>query len=142
MQKFILGSEQDGLPAVPLRLRYERYSAALYTASRKHKSNSAASKHYSRSGTLSSGLLKDMILVHNPKIPNASAISTLLEQAARRWKNFTNLWESYCNKERDELVRPILVVQVEDGTDKVVTRSPVGRYSPCHRTSGRTVVSQ
>ena len=48
------------------------------------------------------------------------------QQAARRWKNFTNLWESYCNKERDELVRPILVVQVEDGTDKVVTRSPLG----------------
>jgi type III restriction enzyme len=49
---------------------------------------------------------------------------TLLEEAARTWKRFTKEWEDYCVKEKEkDIVRPILVVQVEDGTEGVLTRT-------------------
>jgi hypothetical protein len=52
---------------------------------------------------------------------------TMLEEAAVRWKHFANLWEDYCQKENEEsTVRPILVVQVEDGNNQVLTRTPLG----------------
>jgi type III restriction enzyme len=70
-----------------------------------------------------SGLLKDLIVVHNPKT-NVVGDLTLLEEAARKWKHFTKLWEDYCVKEKEkEIVRPILVVQVEDGTEGILTRT-------------------
>ena len=70
-----------------------------------------------------SGLLKDLIIVHNPTT-NVAGDLTLLEQAARTWKQFTKQWEDYCVKEKEkDIVRPILVVQVEDGTDGVLTRT-------------------
>ena len=73
-----------------------------------------------------SGLLKDLILVRNPKT-NIAGDLTLLEEAARTWKQFTKEWNDYCvtEKEKGVVVRPILVVQVEDGTDKVLTRTPL-----------------
>jgi type III restriction enzyme len=124
MQKFILGSEHDGLPAVPLVLGMsatpQRFTALLGNTNRTQRP-----VNISADQVRSSGLLKDMILVHNPKVKAASDL-TLLEQAAKRWMHFTKLWESYCHKEHEELVRPILVVQVEDGTEKVVTRTPLG----------------
>jgi type III restriction enzyme len=124
MQKFILGSEADGLPPVPLVLGMsatpQRFTALLGNTNRsQHPVNITAED------VRSSGLLKDMIIVHNPQ-SNAIADLTMLEQAGRRWKEFTKVWHDYCRKECDEVVRPILVVQVEDGTEQTLTRSPLG----------------
>ena len=124
MQKFILGSEADGLPPVPLVLGMsatpQRFTALLGNTNRsQHPVNITAED------VRSSGLLKDMIIVHNPQ-SNAIADLTMLEEAGRRWKEFTKVWQDYCRKECDEVVRPILVVQVEDGTEQTLTRSPLG----------------
>jgi len=123
MQKFILGSEIDGLPPVPLVLGMsatpQRFTALLGNTNRsQHPVNITAED------VRSSGLLKDMIIVHNPQTV-ATADLTMLEEAARRWNAFTHVWREYCQKEGDETVRPILVVQVEDGSDQAVTRSPL-----------------
>ena len=71
MQKFILGSEQDGLPAVPLVLGMsatpQRFTQLLGNTNRTQRPVNITPDQ-----VRSSGLLKDMILVHNPKIPNAS----------------------------------------------------------------------
>jgi type III restriction enzyme len=122
MQKFILGSDVDGLPPVPLVLGMsatpQRFTALLGNTNRTQRPVNITPED-----VLSSGLLKDMIIVHNPKT-NAPGDLTLLEHAAGRWKYFTGLWESCCQKEKEkELVRPILVVQVEDGTEQILTRT-------------------
>lgn len=122
MQKFILGSEVDGLPPVPLVLGMsatpQRFTALLGNTNRTQRPVVITPED-----VRSSGLLKDMIIVHNPKT-SAQSDLTLLEHAAGRWKHFTQLWAHYCEKEQEkELVRPILVVQVEDGTDNVLTRT-------------------
>jgi type III restriction enzyme len=122
MQKFILGSEQDGLPPVPLVLGMsatpQRFTALLGNTNRTQRPIVITPED-----VRSSGLLKDMIIVHNPRTKVRSDL-TLLEHAAKRWKHFSLLWKRYCEKEKEkETVRPILVVQVEDGTDKVLTRT-------------------
>ena len=122
MQKFILGSESDALPAVPLVLGMsatpQRFTALLGNTNRTQRPVNITPED-----VRSSGLLKDMIIVHSPRT-NAPGDLTLLEHAAGRWRHFTGLWESYCQREKEkEIVRPILVVQVEDGNDQTLTRT-------------------
>lgn len=122
MQKFVIGSDADGLPPVPLVLGMsatpQRFTALLGNTNRTQRPVVITTDD-----VRSSGLLKDMIIVHNPKT-NAESDLTLLEHAAGRWKHFTQLWKGYCEKEKEkETVRPILVVQVEDGTGTTLTRT-------------------
>ena len=69
--------------------------------------------------------MKDLIVVTCPKTTTQSDL-TLLESAAARWKTFRDLWEAYCSKENEkDVVKPVLVVQVEDGTEGILTRTPL-----------------
>jgi type III restriction enzyme len=124
MQKFVVGSETDGLPPVPLVLGMsatpQRFTALLGNTNRTQRPLNIPPED-----VRSSGLLKDWIIVRNPKTAVTSDL-TLLESAAKTWKHFTQLWKDYCAREAEkELVRPILVVQVEDGTGKTITRTPL-----------------
>ncbi len=122
MQKFILGSALDGLPPVPLVLGMsatpQRFTALLGTANRTQRPINIDPEE-----VRASGLLKDLIIVRNPS-SNVTGDLTMLEEAAKTWQRFTKQWEDYCVKENEkEVVRPILVVQVEDGTEGVLTRT-------------------
>jgi len=122
MQKFVKGSEADGLPPVPLVLAMsatpQRFTDLLGNTTRTQRPVIITPED-----VRPSGLLKDLIVIHHPKA-NSPGDLTLLEQAAIRWRHFSQLWESYCQKEREkETVRPIFVVQVEDGTENVLTRT-------------------
>jgi len=61
-----------------------------------------------------SGLIKEKVLVLHPK----SAIEadwTLLRESAETWAHMSKEWADYCLREKvTPIVRPILVVQVED----------------------------
>lgn len=122
MQKFITGSASDGLRPVPLVLGMsatpQRFTELLGNTNRTQRPINIDPEE-----VRASGLLKDLILVHNPTT-NIAGDLTLLEEASRTWKRFTKEWEDYCAKEKEkEIVRPILVVQVEDGTEGVLTRT-------------------
>ena len=124
MQKFILGSESDGMPAVPLVLGMsatpQRFTELLGNTTRTLRPVVITAED-----VRSSGLIKDIIIVHNPK-NSVPGDLTMLELAAERWKTFTTLWTNYCQKENEkEFVRPILVVQVEDGNARTLTRTPI-----------------
>lgn len=124
MQKFILGSDSDGLPPVPLVLGMsatpQRFTTLLGSTNRTQRPISIYPEE-----VRASGLLKDWIIVRNPKTTVAGDM-TLLENAAKTWKHFTKVWENYCVREKEEeIVRPILVVQVEDGTGTSITRTPL-----------------
>ncbi len=122
MQKFIRGSDEDALPPVPLVLGMsatpQRFTELLGSTNRTQRPVAIDPED-----VRSSGLLKDMIIVHNPK-EAAPGDWTLLEDSAKHWKKFTQTWESYCKREKEYgVVRPILVVQVQDGTETVLTRT-------------------
>lgn len=124
MQKFIVGSEPDGLPPVPLVLGMsatpQRFTTLLGNANRTQRPI-----NISPEDVRSSGLLKDWIVVRHPKTAVAGDL-TLLESATKSWKHFTRLWEEYCVQEKEkDIVHPILVVQIEDGSGNSLTRTPL-----------------
>ncbi|EKU42045.1 type iii restriction enzyme, res subunit [Lysinibacillus fusiformis ZB2] len=121
MQKFIMGSEKDGLIPFPLIIGVtatpQRFQMLLNdTSSTVHKVTVKSED------VRSSGLLKDRIIIHYPEnIVNADI--SMLKSALENWEQKRAAWESYCLKEKEQIVKPILVIQVEDGNDKVVTKT-------------------
>ncbi len=71
----------------------------------------------------SSGLLKDSIVLRHPAESQPSDFS-LLYAATERWRNFTEEWRAYTNTEKlDASVKPIFVVQVENGNERRLTNT-------------------
>lgn len=69
-----------------------------------------------------SGLLKDKIILFHPEDDQPSDWS-LLAEAARKWKLVRDEWKSYTTSQELPPVHPALIIQVEDGTDKVLSRT-------------------
>jgi type III restriction enzyme len=121
MQRFLLGSAEHCLCPMPLVLGVsatpQRFEALLAgTTHTVHKI------HVPVEDVRQSGLLKERILIHHPKT-TGQAEMTLLAEAANRWQIMTQDWRAYCRSEDIPLVQPILVLQVEDGTSTILTRT-------------------
>lgn len=70
-----------------------------------------------------SGLLKDSIVIRHPAESQPSDWS-LLYAATERWRAFTDEWRRYTTTEKlDATVRPVFVVQVENGNEKRLTNT-------------------
>jgi type III restriction enzyme len=89
-----------------------------------------------------SGLLKDLIIVTTNKSTTVESDLTHLQNAAARWKQFSERWEGYCNKEKEkEIVKPVLVVQVPDGTENTLTATPL-QVTVIQRETGPLAVNE
>jgi type III restriction enzyme len=125
MQKFITGSEEDGLSPVPIVLGMsatpQRFTELLGNTQRIQRPVNITPEM-----VRSSGLLKDLIQVTTNKGTTIQSDLTHLQTAAARWKESRNQWETYCNKSGEkETVKPVLVVQVQDGNDRTLTATPL-----------------
>jgi type III restriction enzyme len=123
MQKFLLGSSEDGLSQMPLVIGLtatpQRFQKLLAdTSSTVHK------VIIKPEDVRDSGLLKDRIIIHYPEIA-INADMTLFKAAIKNWLNKQEHWKNYCEQENEKLVKPILVVQVEDGNNGNVTRTDI-----------------
>ena len=121
LQRFLLGSPNDSLCQMPLVIgvsatpqRFEELLAG--TTHTVHK------VYIQAENVRESGLLKDRILIHYPN-STSQAEMTLLAEAANRWQTIEKCWSTYCQKQNEAVVRPILVIQVEDGTDNLLTKT-------------------
>lgn len=123
VQKFIKGSSVDGLPPVPvisgISATPERFQRVIIGAARVQRPVEVPSDE-----VRGSGLLKDFIDVWHPR-GTRSADMTMLAQAAKSWREVWGRWEDFCKASGDPLVRPILVIQVEDGTAKQLSKTPL-----------------
>lgn len=122
VQKFILGSEDDRMPPVPIILGMsatpQRFDELLGITDR-----SKNTLKITPEDVRDSGLLKDLILVQMPGRDTPGDL-TLLEQATHRWVDFGKQWKKYCRDQGiEEIVKPALVVQVEDGNESILTRT-------------------
>lgn len=112
MQKFILGSPEDGLCIMPLVIgvtatpqRFEKLVAG--TQSTIQKINVPVEQ------VRDSGLLKDRVIIHIPEIQMNSSM-TVLKSAVQNWIDKCRRWDAYCERENLRKINPILVIQVED----------------------------
>lgn len=123
MQKFIFGSEADGMIAMPLIIGMsatpQRFESLLTGAP-----NTVQKVDVSASEVRNSGLLKDRIIIRFPDMP-LMADMTILKSAVKNWQDKCRRWEAYCTHEGEKPVKPILVIQVEDGSGSQVTATDI-----------------
>lgn len=123
MQRFLLGYPEVGLVKMPMVIgvsatpkRFLDLIAHAEHTVTTHKVAVPAEE------VRKSGLLKDRILIHHPEAATTAEMA-LLEEAARRWGQMTAAWGAYCSDEKEQTVWPVLVVQIENGSDRQLTKT-------------------
>ena len=124
MQKFILGSPDDGLCVVPLIIGItatpQRFQSMIAdTTATIHKVT------VKPEDVIDSGLLKDRVIIHYPDMA-INAEMTMFHSSIVHWKKMRESWESYYTSEGEKLVKPVLVVQVDDKASGSVTNTDIG----------------
>jgi type III restriction enzyme len=121
MQRFLLGYPEVGLVKMPLVIGVsatpKRFMDLL-----EHAPHTVHKLAIPPEEVRKSGLLKDRVLIYYPE-SSTSAEMTLLKEAARCWAEMTGAWASYCQQEGEKKVWPVLVVQVQNGTERQLTRT-------------------
>ncbi len=122
-QKFLFGSPQDKLPRIPLALGLsatpQRFNDLLSDCPR-----TVSKVLVNPQDVRESGLIKDYIDIEYPAA-STEAEMTLLGQSVARWKTMCERWQAYCDAQNEPQVKPILVLQVQDGRDKAITATDV-----------------
>lgn len=123
MQKFIKGSEADGLYPMPLVIGVtatpEKFNKLV-----EGTTSTVQKVTVSPDDVRESGLLKDRIILNIPDT-TISADMTTFQSAIRNWIDKCAYWKEYSDNDPDheEYINPILVIQVEDGNEREATHT-------------------
>lgn len=123
IQRFIKGWDDAQLPPVPLIVGIsatpERFHTLVQGISR-----TARPVEVSPEAVRESGLIKEYITFWHPKESQPSDM-TMLRSAARSWKTYGERWAAYCAQQNEPMVRPLLTVQVQDGSGKLISQTDI-----------------
>ena len=115
MQKFVNGSADDGLEALPFIIGMSATPDRFNTLA--GASTSTLSKVVvTPKEVRESGLLKDTIEIHYPEVSVINKNIAVLQAAADEWKDKCLHWYNYTEKQHYQNVCPIFVIQVEAGS--------------------------
>lgn len=124
VQKFIRGSEGE-IPPIPIIVGIsatpERFEHLLQATPRTTRPVTI-----SPDDVRSSGLIKDAIRLFYPENGQHADI-TMLRASAKFWRKFTKHWDDYCQSQNEQVVHPILLVQVQDGTEKEISKTDIAQ---------------
>ena len=114
MQKFIFGSQADGLSKMPIVIGM---SATIdrFTELIKDSDSTKRSWPIDAEKVRDSGLLKDEIEISYPGDNQMQRGMAILKYATREWMEKCQHWEAYCRREKEPTVYPVMVIQVENG---------------------------
>lgn len=120
MQKFLKGSDGDGIPPMAVVLGMsattQRFNALVEgTSSTIHKSIVTADE------VRASGLLKDRIVITYPEEAAVNKDMAILQAAADNWKEKWEHWTQYCYEQHYAYVNPIFIIQVLNGSGSKLT---------------------
>lgn len=124
MQKFLKGSERDGLEAMPIVIGM----SATDERFRRLVGNISSVCHnvdVRPDEVRSSGLLKDRIIITYPDQDSIDDM-VILQAAADEWKNKCKHWNYYCTTQKSQQVRPVLVIQVENRSSDSASATEIG----------------
>lgn len=124
MQKFLKGSDKDGLSPMPIVIGMsatsERFNKLVEgTTSTTHKVIITTKE------VRDSGLLKDRIIITYPKDPHSHSDMAVLQAAADEWKHKCIHWDSYCQAQHYQYVKPVFVIQVKNTSGKGITDTDI-----------------
>lgn len=124
MQKFLKGSEDDGLDAMPVVIgmsatdeRFRRLVGNIFSV--RHDVDVRPDE------VRSSGLLKDRIIITYPEQDSIDDM-VILQAAADEWKDKCKHWNYYCETQHSTQVRPVLVIQVENRSSDSASATEIG----------------
>ncbi|CAA9889900.1 Type III restriction enzyme [Candidatus Methylobacter favarea] len=127
VQQFVFGNNE--LPAIQLILGVsatpKRFQDLLQDAQHYH-SRIQHSVTVNPEDVTASGLLKDKIVLYHPLEEQASDWS-LLAAAVRQWLKMCDKWSVYVQSQGIAAVKPIMVIQVEDGNESTISKTPLGQ---------------
>lgn len=67
-------------------------------------------------------------MIHYPEIA-INADMTMFQGAVASWQRKAEQWAQYCVDEKESrIVKPVLVIQVEDGNEKIVSQTEIESY--------------
>ena len=114
MQKFILGSEKEEMPPVPvvvgMSATIERFHQLV-----RHSTAPNRPVRVSPEEVRSSGLLKDRVIIYYPKEASEQKDIAVLQAATDEWMAKCRHWETFCREQHHWMVKPVFVVQVLNG---------------------------
>lgn len=115
MQKFINGSESDGLEPLPMVIgmsaTIERFDKLAGASLSTHSKVAVSPKEVRESG-----LLKDRIEIHYPDESVINKNIAVLQAATDEWIDKCKHWYDYTEKQHYTNVCPVFLIQVEPGT--------------------------
>lgn len=122
VQRFIKGYIEGGMQPIKLILGMsatpERFNRIIEGSGRVKREYTI-----STDDVKASGLIKDLIVLSYPE-DDQPADWSLLQAATQRWQRFCESWRKYCEvQEIENQVEPVMVIQVEDGSSQVLTRT-------------------
>lgn len=124
MQKFLKGSEPDGLEAMPIVIGM----SATDERFRRLVGNISSVRHdvdVRPDEVRASGLLKDKIIITYPEQDSIDDM-VILQAAADEWKDKCEHWNYYCETQHSQQVRPVLVIQVENRSSDSASATEIG----------------
>ena len=125
MQKFIIGSPEDGLCQMPLVIGISATPQRFINLVSGNVSSTVHNVNVPPEDVRKSGLLKDRIIFRYPEIQTAADM-TVFKAAAENWRMKTEHWQAYSTQQNERLVKPVFVVQVEDGDTNEATHTDLG----------------
>ena len=124
MQKFLKGSDRDGLSPMPIVFGM----SATDERFRRLVGNIPSIPHYvdvSPDEVRASGLLKDRIIITYPEQDTIDDM-VILQAAADEWKSKCDHWNYYCTSQKSQQVRPVFVIQVENRSSNSASATEIG----------------
>lgn len=121
VQRFVKGEKAVGLSPIPLIVGIsatpERFNAVLEGVGRARHPVAVEPEAVRKSG-----IIKDRIKLAVAEKEDQADWS-MLADAGRKWIRYSEEWAAHCAGNGQVPVKPVLVVQVENGTDKIPTKT-------------------
>lgn len=124
MQKFLKGSEADGLSPMPVVIGM----SATDERFRRLVGNISSVRHdvdVRPDEVRASGLLKDRIIIKYQEQDSIDDM-VILQAAADEWKDKCEHWNYYCTTQKSQQVRPVFVIQVENRNNDSASATEIG----------------
>ncbi len=115
MQKFIFGSVEEGLPAMPVVIGMSATSQRFNQLA-KNTTSTTRSTVIEPNDVRKSGLLKDRVIITYSTDASEQKDMAVLQAATDEWMDKCNHWETFCREQHHWMIKPIFVVQVLNGT--------------------------
>lgn len=115
MQKFLKGSPEDSIEAMPVVIGMSATSARFNALVQ----GIASDTQYvvvTTDEVRASGLLKDRIVISYPEDNTGNKDMAVLQAAADEWKDKWDHWYQYCYEQHYAYVNPVFVIQVQNAT--------------------------